>query len=609
VQETGSEPLVGPSKLAAPDEEAERLINKGQPLEDAGDYEAALICYNDAIRAAPSHARARMNAGNVLARLGRWDEALAAFEKAVECSPNYAPAHFNLGSLFLSRGAHIDAESSLSKALELAPDMHDAAIMLADVYEACQRFDEAEAAFHRALEVAPHHAGAMLNFGWFCVRQGRMREALHWLQQARAREVTNAVADSEILFALNFESEFSPEEIAQEHVRVGQEIAAAAGEPFVTWRNTLDPERRLRVGYVSGDFGPHPVAFFIRPVIEGHDRTQFDVYCYANAADRSSVTQALRKGADAWRSIEKVDDTGVAEQIRRDRIDILVDLSGHTNRGRPSVFARHPAPVQVTWLGYLNTTGLPAMDYRITDRHTDPEGETEHLHVERLIRMPHSQWCYFAWHDVSTIPVPHAERPDGLMFGSFNQYAKITDATLALWSRVLRFESNWELVVFDVRHAAARDRLRDRMQRHGIDVDRVTYRGRAPIREYLGAIGNVDIALDTLPYNGATTALDVLWMGVPVVGLRGDRGIARGTYSILRTLEADDLIAKSPEEFVEINLRLAQDGAWRARLRDTLRQRLEISPLMDSRTFTSALEQRYRAMWGEWCAARRDAST
>jgi protein O-GlcNAc transferase len=244
------------------------------------------------------------------------------------------------------------------------------------------------------------------------------------------------------------------------------------------------------------------------------------------------------------------------------------------------------------------------MDYRITDPHTDPVGLTEHLHTERLVRMPHSQWCYFAWQEIELVATPHADRPDPVVFGSFNQSAKITDSCLALWSRVLARLPDSELIVFDVRRTGSANSLLARLKALGIDPARVRLRGREPVRDYFAAIGNVDIALDTYPYNGGTTSLDALWMGVPVVGLKGDRGIARGTYSILQSLGADELIARSADEYVVVNERLARDTRWRRHLRESLRSRLSRSPLMDARGFTAALEDRYRAMWQAWCASQ-----
>ena len=583
---------------------ADRCIALGHALEDDGDFAGALARYREAIGVAPDYAPAYMNAGNALGGLGRWDEALEAQRKAVECAPEYARAHFNLGAFLFNRGRLAEATAELLEASRLQPDMTEAPLLLADVYEMLERSEDAERQYRQALLLAPDHAGAMVNFGWFCVRQGRMEEASQWLQRAKIADPDVSGLDGQILFALNFRADLSPEQIATEHFRLGKATGGSATSPFSFWPNTIDPARRIHVGYVSGDFGPHPVAFFLRPILEHHDRSQFEVFGYSNSSQSNSIEPTLRERSDHWQMIAQLDDAQVVDRIRRDRIDILVDLSGHTSRNRLSVFARHPAPVQVSWLGYLNTTGMPAMDYRITDAHTDPEGMTEHLHTERLVRMPHSQWCYFASEEIDTVGRPHDGETDAIVFGSFNQYAKITDSCLALWAQVLARVPDSKLLVFDVRQAGSANTLRSKMSALGIDPERIRIYGRVPLREYFAAIGNVDIALDAYPYNGATTTLDALWMGVPVVALRGDRGIARSSYSILRTLGATDLIAQSVAEYVALNERLARDDSWRMRLRQTLRSRLAASPLMDARGFTAALEVRYRAMWQAWCASR-----
>jgi len=581
---------------------ADRLIERGHGLEDQGDVEAALACYRDAAAVSPRYVRAHMNVGNALERLGRLDAARRAMRKAVECAPDYAPARFNLGLHLVRRSELREAEAALRHALRLDGAMKEAAIVLADVLERTGQLDEAEAMHLRALEIAPAHAGAMFSYGTFCFRQGRTTEALAWLQRARDIDPGVPATDGLALFALNLRADVSAGEIANEHMRYGRVLEQRAGTPFATWPNARDPERLLRIGYVSGDFGPHAVAFFMRPVLKSHDRSAFEIHCYSNYPGAHPVTQLVREHADRWHDIASLDDAQASDLVRSDGIDILVDLSGHTDRNRLGVFARHPAPVQVTWLGYLNTTGLATMDYRICDRHTDPPGETESLHTERLLRMPGSQWCYFAWDDIGFVDVPHPATPDALIFGSFNQYPKITDACLAMWARVLSRVPHAELVVFDVRQAKSREALAARMAGHEIEPSRVTFRGRETLANYFAALGNVDIALDTYPYNGATTTLDALWMGVPIAALRGDRGISRGSYSILQSLGAHDLIARSVDEYVDINLRLASDAGWRAELRRTLRPRLVASPLMDAERFTRALESLYRTIWREWCA-------
>lgn len=586
-----------------PTDVADRLIRLGQAHEDIGEYDSALIFYRNAIAVAPGHAIAHMNAGNALGKLGRWDEGLEQQRMAVDFAPDHAPARFNLGAFMFNRGALEGASEELLEASRLSPGMIEAPILLADIYELLARFNDAEAEFRRAFAINPEHAGAMVNFGWFCVRRGRMEEAAKWLRRARTANPELTGAEGQMLFAMNFCPELSPNEIAREHMLAGVRLSRTSGERFVSWTNTAEPDRRLRVGYVSGDFGPHPVGFLIRPIFEHHDRSRFEVYAYSNSSQSNSIESVLRTNVDQWRTIADLEDAVVVNQIRKDEVDLLVDLSGHTTRGRLEIFARHPAPVQVTWLGYLNTTGLPAMDYRIVDWYTDPDATTESLHTEHLTRMPHSQWCYPVWENVDPVAIPHPDH-DRVVFGSFNQYAKIGDASLSLWSRILTEVPLAELVVMDVRTRYDRQFLFKRMAAHGIDTTRVATQARVPLLAYYGAIGNVDIALDTTPYNGATTALDTLWMGVPVVAMQGDRGISRGTYSILRTLGANDLIARSADEYVSLNIRLALDTTWRTRLRASLRTRLASSPLMDGEGFTRALEEKYREMWRAWSDSR-----
>ena len=581
--------------------EADRLIEAGHPLEDAGECEAALECYRKAIAAAPAYARAHMNAGNALRKLKRWDEAIGAQQAAVECAPDYAPARFNLGALLLARDRLREAERELLQASRLQPEMAEAAVLLADLYEKVERLDDAEAQFRRALALTPGHAGTIVNFGTFCLRQGRRDEAVALLTRAHELEPSIENLDSLLLFSLNFATDLSAEAIADKHRQIGADITRRAGPPLRTWSNDADPGRVLRVGYVSGDFFNHPVALFLRPVLERHDPRAVETFCYSNYGHDNEVARVLRQCSRHWRDISALTDEQLIAQLRDDRIDVLVDLSGHTDRNRLSAFARHPAPVQVTWLGYLNTTGLPAMDFRICDRHTDPEGVTEHLHTESLVRMPDSQWCYEPWPGIERIPVAQPEPRDSIRFGSFNQVAKIGDRCLELWCDVLSRVSGSSLLVLDVRQAQTRSALLRRIERNGIDPARVSTRGRMSMVDYFAAIGSVDIALDTYPYNGATTTFDTLWMGVPIVGLTGERGISRGTYSILRSVGLEELIAPSAETYADLNVRLAADAAWRTDLRATLRPRLAASPLMDPRTFTRALEERYRVMWRAWC--------
>jgi predicted O-linked N-acetylglucosamine transferase (SPINDLY family) len=537
-----------------------------------------------------------MNVGNALRHMGLLDDATGTMRIAVAINPGSAPARFNLGSLLASQGKHSEAIDELAEALRLQPTMIEALLVLADVFERENRLDDAESCFHRALDHHPNHPATLVNYGMYCSRARKFDLALSLFARVKSIEPHFRGLESAMLFSLNFRTDVDVLTIASVHRRVGAQIQREVKPPYMHSRVDLRSDRRLRIGYVSGDFTMHPVAVFLRPILEHHDRTRFHVFCYSNYPGVDPVASFLRERCDEWRSVAELGDDDVCELIQRDRIDILVDLSGHTARNRLTVFARRPAPVQVTWLGYLNTTGLSTVDYRICDWHTDPV-EYAHLNSEKLVRMPASQWCYMPWHETEPITNPHAERPNAIVFGSFNQVRKISDECLMAWAHILARVPAAELLVLDVTLPDTRREFSSRTQRAGIDQKRIVVKDRQSIAGYFNTIGNVDIALDTFPYGGATTTLDTLWMGTPIVCLRGNRTASRGGYSLLMSLGADELIAADEQQYVDLNVRLATDRPWRLRLRKSLRTRLKDSPLMDASGFTEALESRYMEMW------------
>ncbi len=579
---------------------ADQLIEQGHALEDQGHLEAALAVYEDAVSVAANYARAHLNLGHVLRELRRWEQSERANRRAVACEPENAGARLNLGLLLINLGKLREAEDHLTVAFRLDPTRVEVPIVLADVYERLQRPDEAEAQYRIAIAIDPHHSGALRNFGMLCLRHQRFDQASDLLARARAIDPEANDMESSVLFSLNFD-DVDSRTVADRHRAIGSLIASASPPRFTRWRNTAEPERKLKVAYVSGDFLVHPVGLFLQPVLQHHDFRKVETYCYSNYERPNPIAASLRKSSAHWRDISSMSDAQVIELIRDDAIDILVDLSGHTNRNRLQVFASHPAPVQITWLGYLNTTGLEAMDYRICDRHTDPPGEVEALYTEKLIRMPDSQWCYVPWYRAEQVPHPPAARADFVVFGSFNQVAKISDSSFAAWARILKAVPDSKLIVLDVDQPAARYRLQQLALLNDVASDRIELRRRESLASYYSAVGKCDIALDTFPYNGATTTLDALWMGVPIIALRGERSISRSGYSILKTLDAEDLIADSIDRYVELNVRLAADPVWRSDFRSTLRKRLESSALMDAPKFVTALEQRFRTVWSTWC--------
>ena len=585
--------------------DAIRLIEQGNVHEDQGNLDLALDCYRDAICVQPNLARAHMNLANALRKSHRDDEALAALRCAVECEPGYAPARFNLGQLLADAGQAELAMVQLRESLRLDPSLAEPGIVLADVLEAQGDRAAAERELRRVLADHPDHRGAGLNLLQLLLRQARYDDAERWIFQVISsnRALGEATLDA-VLTSFNEGDTVDNEAIYRAHCWLGRWIEQNTGNKFSSWPNEPEPERRLRIAYVSGDFRQHPVASFMHPVLESHDSDRFDVHCYSNYGGTNEASRLLAPLVSSWRDVSLLADEQFAKRVRTDVIDILVDLSGHTAYNRLPVFARHPAPVQATWLGYLNTTGIASMDWRVCDHNTDPEGETDRFNAERLYRLPYSQWCYRPPHDIPEASISRSSKSHEIVFGSFNQHQRIGDACVRLWSDLLNRLPSARLVLVDVRDTSIARGLIDKFRKHRVDPSRLELRNRLPLRDYFQAIGDVDIALDTFPYNGATTTMNTLWMGVPIVALRGKRGLSRGSYSVLRTVDLPELIVESERDYITANVRLVENRERRIHLRSTLRETVKASPLTDSRRFVAALEHGYRHMWRDWCDRR-----
>jgi protein O-GlcNAc transferase len=604
---------------------ADALIARGQQQEDAADFRAAEASFREALAAAPRYPRAHLNLGNALHKQKRFAAAAEAHAAAFALDPAYAPAYYNAGAVLVDQGRWTEARARLEQALALQPGLADAAVLLAMAHEgegdlegACRQHEraialqpglagawsnlgsllaqrrkneEAERAYGQALQLDADNAPALAGLAQLEVNRGRGRHAAALF--ARALEILpdDPLLWGTYLFSLNLRDEVDAVTVAREHFKFG---ALLQSKSPATPLPARPRNERIRVGYVSGDLLAHPVAWFLLPVLVHHDAERFETFCYSSG-HVDELTPRVRAAAHHWRPIARREDSQVVDLIRQDGIDVLVDLSGHTPRNRLGVFARRAAPVQATWLGYLNTTGLQAMDFRITDGHTDPEGASEALHSETLARLPHSQWAYVP-HNV--VPLRCAPRAPGapVVFGSFNQLAKVSDGCLDLWSDVLRRVPGSVLRVHAVPDEVAKRDLLARLAQRGVDGSRVETRGRVPTAEYLAAIADVDIALDAMPYNGGTTTLDTFYMGVPLVALAGERGIGRGSYSIAKSAGLEELVALTPADYVQRNVALANDPAARLELRRSIRPRLEASPLMDPVRFTRDLEALYRGM-------------
>ncbi len=433
---------------------------------------------------------------------------------------------------------------------------------------------------------------------------GRLDEAIEHHRRAVQCDQSASGPHSNLLYALNYHPGYGPQALFDEHRAWGQRHAdphSAARPPHT---NDRSPDRRLRVGYVSPHFCAHAVNFFVEPILSAHDHARFEVFCYSDVADEDDTTARLRGYADHWRSTHGLSDNQLEAHIRDDAIDLLVDLTGHIGGGkRMLVFARKPAPIQVTYIGYQNTTGMAAMDYRLTDTYCDPPGTTESLHTEQLVRLPTTFFCYLPSADAPLVVPAPAATAGYVTFGSVNNFAKVTPQVLATWAEILRHVPDSRLVIRADMTDSLRTRLVELFAEQGIDERRLELVNRLPRPQYLRLIERLDIALDPFPFNGHTTTCDCLWQGVPVVTLSGQTYVSRFGGSGLATLGMHELIATTREQYVETAVTLAGDIGRLEHYRATLRERMAASPLLDFSTFTRKLETAYRQVWTAWCRA------
>ena len=542
---------------------ADALVEQGNALEDAGQLAQAEALYRAAVAKAPGHARAHLNLGIVLAAAGDEDGAIAAYERVLAIDPQHPFGNYNYARLLVVRGDPDRAATLVEHALRARPDFPQATELLARILR----------------------------------DQGFAREALVPLRQVIERDPSNWLHRSFELLVMNSVDGIDVDEMFRRHVEFGAGLEQAVPVRFQHHPGRGDAARRLRVGYLSSDFLLHPVAFFLIPVLEHHDRAQVEVFCYSAETKRDEMTEGVRAASDHWRDVALLSDEALADAIHADGIDVLVDLIGHTGLPRLGVFCQRAAPVQVEWLGYLNTTGLTRMDFRLSDARCDPLEGSQPRHTERLAHLPASQWCYRAMAPQDVHPVPPFERNGHLTFGSFNAAIKITPEACRRWAKVMLRVPGSRLVIGDINSERKRAAIRADIESLGVAADRIEFMPRVAFSKYLDLYNAVDITFDTFPYGGGTTTFDSLWMGAPVVAAAGDTPVSRSAASLLAALGLDDWIAPSVDAFVDVAVARASDlDALRA-LRHDLRPRLQASPLTDLPGYTRELEAAYRTMW------------
>ncbi|OHC67721.1 MAG: hypothetical protein A3H93_18825 [Rhodocyclales bacterium RIFCSPLOWO2_02_FULL_63_24] len=627
--------------------DAAELLLEGDRLRDSGQFDAALDVYGRVTLDMGAAATGYFKLGTTYSRMLRPNEAADAYQQALTLRPDYPEAINNLGLVYAALAEFDDAELLYRGLLADYPDYFDAHINFGNLLMDTGRAGEAQYYFRRTVSMRPDSALAHNRLGAALRNRGRVREAIGEMQIALDRDPdfypawndlgtcyftcgdhveADRVLEKSIelnpeqinawhiwVFVSNFQS-LPNDQIFARHKKFGERARAICGPlPQCYPRNLVDPQRRLRVGFVSGDFKRHSVAYFLQAALANLDPGAFELIAYSTTQLEDDMTARLRPYFWKWRDLFKLSDQAAVDLVKSDEVDVLFDLSGHTNHNRLMIFGYKPAPVQVSWLGYPNTTGLDSIDYRLTDDLVDPRNEGNHFYTERLLRLPGPFLCYTPPRESPPVADPPTAEHGRVTFGSFNARVKLGDECIALWSRVLTALPESRLIIKSVNgvdEESARAELITKFAGHGVATGRVVVGGaKDSVLEHLAAYGEIDIALDTVPYNGTTTTCEALWMGVPVITLTGDRHAGRVGSALLQHLGLGQWAAKSSDEFVAKAMQLATDRALLAQLRSTMRERLRSSLLMDGKAMGRNLGDAIRSMWTTYCASGQAAAS
>lgn len=620
---------------------AEAQANLGHALVALGKLEEAVAAYQQAVRLKPGLGRTYNDLATTLDRLGRPDEAMRWLGQAVRQRVASSETYWRWAQLLRRQGKPAEAQQACAQALQMAHDDADAHYEVGNVLRDLGKAEQAIKCYRRAVEINPQHADslnhlalllgerheheeavaclrqaiavrpdfyeALNNLGNYLSQQGCVEEASEaWRRAMELRPDALSVEYNQLL-TINYLPEYTPQTRFAAHRQWAQRVADGLSTGAPTHGNDRNPERPLRVGYVSTDLKHHVVASFLEPLLASHDHSKLAVVCYADVARTDDVTKRLQGYADEWHDVLGDTDEQLAARVRADAIDVLVDLNGHTGKNRLLVFARKPAPVQVSYLGYCNTTGLAAMDYRITDPVADPPGPGDELYTERLLRLPGGFSCYRPPDEAPEIGDVPALRNGYITFGSLHNLVKLNAVVIETWARLLHEAPTARLLILRTTLTeVARERLLRLFAEHGIGPERLDLQSKLPPGGHLPAYNGFDISLDVFPWSGHTTACESLWMGVPVVTLRGASHAGRMVSSVLTQLGLTEWIAETPEQYVALAKRMAEDLAVLATLRRTLRERMVASLLCDGPRLAREVEAAYRDAWRQWCAGGAD---
>jgi len=578
-------------------------IALGDAFTGLGDNERALEAYRGAMRLACDDPGHFINTGQGFMRLGMFDMALESFSKAAKLSPDDALISTCIGDCYYHARQYDKAITAYQQAIEYNPRTLEAYNNLGNIYQGMLELDKALEMYRRALSIRPDMAELHTNIGNVLMELGDPLRAMESYRTALQYRPGYALGRSNLAMSLVYQPDSSEADILEEHIKWARECCGRL-QTSPVFTNSCDSVRRLRIGYLSPNFYFHPVTSFFWPMVAESDRNTIETFCYSDSRAVDNVTQRIRQRADHWRDTVDMSDAALEQVIRNDRIDILVELAGHTAGNRLRLLARRVAPVQVSYLGYPCTTGLPQMDYYITDKLVDPEG-SEAFYSEKLAYIPVFSCYQPCTETIMAGPLPFL-RNGRITFASLNNPRKFHDELIALWSDVLSSVADSVLVMQGkgfknegvIRHFA------EKFAHHGINRDRLVFHPPMPFEDHLRLYRDIDIALDTYPWNGHTTSCHALWMGCPVIAMLGKRHASRMAGSVLMNIGHGELVASSEDEYVDIAVRLAADTERLSTLRASLRDRMRESPLCDGKTFQNELENVYQDMWKAWCAGK-----
>lgn len=616
--------------------DAEAHSNLGDALHELGQFDAAVSSYRRALEIRPDCAEAHLILANTLHRIGQTEDAVAGYRRALEMKPDFAPAHKDLGNALQTIGRLDDAVASYRRALAISPA--DAAVhrSLGAALSSLGQFDGASASYQKALEIDPDHAAAHSDLGVVRQALGQLDGAVASYRRAleinseltlahvnlasalqmlghnadsqascrRALEIDpdSVLAHSNLLFGLSHTETLDAQALFAQHCLFADQFEARLRPDWPQHANARDPERCLQIGFVSGDLRNHAVANFIEPVLAqlaSHQR--LSLHGYSNDANEDSVTRRLQGYLAHWHPIAGLSDAALAQKIRADGIDILIDLSGHTSKHRLLAFARKPAPVQASWIGYPGTTGLQAMDYYLCDRFLLPPGQFDHQFTEKLVFLP-ANAPFLPSPDAPPVNDLPALANGYLTFGSFNRPGKLSRAVIAVWSQLLRALPTARMLLAAMPEDGNNATMIDWFAQEGISADRLSLRRRCDNHTYLALHHLVDVCLDTFPYTGGTTTLNALWMGVPTLTIAGQTVAGRSGAAILGHTGLQAFVARDAADFVQRGLFISRNLPLIADLRAGMRQRLEQTPVGQPAVIADGLDRALRIMWQRWCA-------